>query len=203
MKKIIINIFLVLLLTCPALYSQAPKLKTNFELLDSLVSLYAGNFFEIIKSTPQGKICLKFNDHPAKWLFTNKILEKNAGRYTFLTKDTNVADCPKIEISINDLSVKYLNEPESSDSLIRISNIKVSGSVETSGKLETLPVFSKTVKDTISRNDIEYVKSVQHDFANSPVPEPKKTLFEDIIQPLIIITTAAVSILLLFTVRSN
>ncbi len=196
-------IFIFFLISCIQLHSQDSKLKTNFDILDSLVSLYSDNFYNNLKFIPGKKICIKFNEHPAKWIFESKILGKNEGRYSFQTGDTNHDNCLKLEVSINDFSIKYLNEPESSDSLIRIFNIKVTSNIELSGKLDALPQFTKTIKDTISRNDIDYVKSIQHDFANSPVPEPKKTMFEEIIQPLIIITSAAVSILLLFTVRSN
>jgi hypothetical protein len=54
-----------------------------------------------------------------------------------------------------------------------------------------------------SRKEAESLATSAGGFAHPIPPEPKKTFFEEIAEPAIVITSAIVTILLLFTVRSN
>ena len=199
----IIILFLALQMGLLAGDNSIPK--SNFIILDSLSSLAVKDFCNYIKKKQIDTACIRITPHPAKWLILNKIIsEGKTNKLQFLNADsTKNCNEPLLEISIKDLSVKYsLNSDR--DSLDRELNVNICGNMKNSnGTLEVIPDFKAVYYDKISRNDIDYVKSIQYEFSNSQVPPVERTFFEEVTEPIILVASAAVTVLLLFTVRSK
>jgi nitrogen regulatory protein PII-like uncharacterized protein len=179
--------------------------KSNFIILDSLSSLAVKDFCNYIKKKQIDTACIRITPHPAKWLILNKIIsEGKTNKLQFLNADsTKKYNFTMLEISIKDLSVKYSLYSDR-DSLYRELNVNICGNMKNgNGTLEVIPDFKVIYFDKISRNDIDYVKSIQYDFANSQVPPVERTFFEEVTEPIILVASAAVTVLLLFTVRSK
>jgi nitrogen regulatory protein PII-like uncharacterized protein len=179
--------------------------KSNFIILDSLSSLAVKDFCNYIKKKQIDTACIRITPHPAKWLILNKIIsEGKTNKLQFLNADsTKKYNFTMLEISIKDLSVKYSLYSDR-DSLYRELNVNICGNMKNgNGTLEVIPDFKVIYFDKISRNDIDYVKSIQYDFANSQVPPVERIFFEEVTEPIILVASAAVTVLLLFTVRSK
>ena len=160
-------------------------------------------FCKYISSRQIDTACIRFTPHPAKWLVMNKIISEGKNyKLQFLDADSiKNRNEPLLEISIKDLSVKYSPYIEK-DSLLREINVHISGIARNSnGIYETIPDMKAGYNDKISKNDIDFVKSMQYDFANSQVPPIERTFFEEVTEPIILVASAAVTVLLLFTVR--
>jgi hypothetical protein len=67
-----------------------------------------------------------------------------------------------------------------------------------------IPVeFEEIYQDTVSKEEINQINSEEQTFAKAEIPQEKPTVFEQIIEPLIIVTAAVITVVLLFTIRSN
>jgi len=201
---------LLILIGCSLLISgnnllafDNPTLKTNIEIIDSLLNNYSDNFAKS-QSFQKGEIIrLEITAHPAKWLLRNKLLRVITLDSCIIVNDSLKQVNKFFEISINNLSVKYLNSKLSSDSLDREILINISGLKRNNDKIEPLEEYRCLFRDRIARDNVESVDSKQYDFTTSPVPVQEKTFFEEIVQPVILITSTIVAVVLLFTVRSN
>jgi hypothetical protein len=198
-------IILILAVQFQLLANDNTTLTVNFNILDTLSSRAVKDFCNYIKSKQIDTACIKITPHPAKWLILNKIISEGKNyKLQFLDADsTRHHNETLLEISIKDLSVKYSLYTEK-DSLFRDINVIICGNIKyNNGTLETIPNIIKTYNDKISINDIDYIKSNQYDFANSQVPPVERTFFEEVAEPIILVASAAVTVLLLFTVRSK
>jgi hypothetical protein len=67
-----------------------------------------------------------------------------------------------------------------------------------------IPVeFEEIYQDTVRKEEINQINSEEQTFAKAEIPQEKPTVFEQIIEPLIIVTAAVITVVLLFTIRSN
>ncbi len=176
--------------------------KSNYDLIDSLVKSASNLIIGSARQSDNDTFRIEFNRHPAAWLVREEISKSAENRKAGLKiKDSGL---PFMEIAIKDCGVAYEIYPDDNDTLIRIINVSISGILTTKdGKIIPLPEYSSSLKDKISVNDLPFVQSAQHDFANSPVPVPPKSFFRQLAEPFIVISTAALVVVLLFTVRSH
>jgi hypothetical protein len=197
MKKIVIIIFLLSFISS---YSQSGPIK-NFRILDSLIQKQSILFAEIIKTKNINKIRLNFSENPASWLvkqhfysaFTEKKIEVN------YESDTGN---PILNVNIKTIAIDYLLYNQDNDSLIRNATVDIDANLSSSGNIEIISNGKSLFKDIISREDINFIKS-DNEFANAPVPQKKKTFFEEIAIPFVVVTTAILTVVILFTVRSG
>lgn len=110
----------------------------------------------------------------------------------------------RVEIEIADLAIRYFRYSESQDSLVREAQILTKGIVQTPTEpMSPLPVCTKILRDTIARADILAIENPGYSFTKAIVPEPEKGLLSEIAEPLVLFTVAAISVLLLFSIRSQ
>ncbi|MCL5990980.1 MAG: hypothetical protein M1419_02630 [Bacteroidetes bacterium] len=160
--------------------------------------------FDKSQSIQKGEIIgLDITAHPAKWLLSDKLIRLLAHDSCVISGDSTKNVSRFYQININNINVKYLNNSNSQDSLDREILIYISGTKRIKDKIEPLDEYKGSFMDRIARDNVESVNSKQYDFASSPVPLQEKTFFEEIVQPVILISSTIVAVLLLFTVRSN
>jgi len=110
----------------------------------------------------------------------------------------------RLNISVRDLGCRYEYCKTSNDSLIRHISLDLIFTIYTqSGKVISNDPVVYNVTDTLAFSDIVSLSLRLPDWANSPVPERKKTFFEEVAEPLAVLAAVVVSVVLLFTVRSN
>ncbi|MFC2130468.1 hypothetical protein ACFLSQ_03450 [Bacteroidota bacterium] len=198
--KYIIRLILFFLLVSVVL-SQT-QLRNNFDILDSLVKKHAENISRQILEKGINKAQIQFSEHPALRLIKQnlfEVLKKNK----FELIDTNVENSSSIDIFIKNAEIIYLNIENKEDSLERQVKVQIAGNITyNGGKVDIINEQTNIFHNVISREDIPFIKS-KYDYANAPVPEPHKTFLEEIAEPLIVVASAILVIILLFTVRSG
>lgn len=173
---IIITIFHI------SLFSQ--DLKRNIDIIDSLANLSYENLLDSLASKNTIKFIPDFNDPPVyfKSIFISKMYEL----------DFEIAG-DSIDINILKYKPKYITE---NDSVLREINFLLSSNYL--GILE-----SNSFKDKISEDDIIYVEDSEFQFDKAILRKSKSSFWDKYLEPIILIGSTLVSVLLLFTVRSS
>lgn len=195
-----IYILTALVFCCLNLNSQNTN-KKNFQILDSLIKIEAQRFAEEIAGRNIKNIEIIFNDNPATWLvkqhFYTSFKEKNIN---FL--DEKNTTNPVLNVNIKQIELQFQIYDEYVDSLFRKAVVIIDGNLNNNQTVEIIESKNLTYGDIVARADVDFIKS-DNAFANAPVPEKKKTFFEEIATPIIVVTTAILTIVILFTVRSG
>lgn len=197
MKKIAIIIFFISFSFC---FSQQRPIK-NFQIIDSLIKSQATFFAEQIKGKKLNTIKLNFSENPAQWLIKQHFYTAFKEKQIDINNNTDFSNAI-LNINIKTVSLDYSEYKLDYDSLIRIANVDIDANLSTNGNIEIINSPKYSFKDIISREDINYIKS-DNEFANASVPEKKKTFFEEIAIPFVVVTTAILTVVILFTVRSG
>ncbi len=175
------------------------SLQSNYVLVDSLTNLAGHHLLSFLHHQTIDTCSVSISAHPAHWLLLQKLV---SGKEIIIT-EMNSAHPNRAEIQIQDCAVRYFLYNESNDSLIREGQISIKGVLHKSGILNEIPQFVSIIRDTIARSDIAYLQIPSYPFTVAPIPESPKGFFTEIAEPLLFITAAAVTVLLLFTVRSQ
>ncbi|MBI5324483.1 MAG: hypothetical protein HZB41_04305 [Ignavibacteriae bacterium] len=177
--------------------------RTNYEIIDSLLDNYSNEMIKSQSLSKGEKIKFDLTQHPAKWLLYDKLLNLFINDSCIIYNDSNENINRFYEININNISIKYLNSSIFPDSVEREIYIQITGSRIIKNIIVPLRKFNAVFKDKISRDKVDSINSSQYDFASSAMPVQDKTFFDNIIQPVILISSTIVAVVLLFTVRSN
>lgn len=197
MKKSVIIFFLLSFISS---YSQSGTIK-NFRILDSLIEQQAILFADKIQAKNINKIRLNFSENQATWLVKQHFYSAFLDKKIELNQETE-QNISILNINIKDISIDYQLYINDSDSLLRAATVEIDGNLLSSGNIEIINTGKGYYKDIVSRDDINFIKS-DNEFANAPVPEKKKTFFEEIAIPFVVVTTAILTVVILFTVRSG
>jgi len=115
--------------------------------------------------------------------------------------ETAVADFDErlgLTIVIEDASTRYLATPDR-DSVERSVVVKLSSTCQ--GRTTALPIKSHRV--TMTRQNVDAFQSQQHRAAHGELPQADGSLWDDVVEPLIYVAAAAVTVVLFFTVRTQ
>jgi hypothetical protein len=142
---------------------------------------------------------LSVSPHSAAWLVKQELVSSESIRFF----EENSTQKYRLEVQIQDCAVRYFLTNDSSDSLVREGQILTKGIVHAFGSLIPIPQFSAVYRDTIARNDVALVEIPSYPFTKPPIPERSKGLLSEIAEPVLLIAAAAITVILLFTVRSQ
>ena len=183
-------------------FASENELISNFDVIDSLSQQAAKEILLRLDQNREDSITISFAPHPASWLLEQHLLNdgKNAGKL-FLSKPTGKNSA--LTINIVKAGVEY-EAVENTDSLIRKISLIVSSKLEkSSGILYGLPKITLIDEKIILRADVPIVENSPYSFARGNIPDAKRSFFEEISEPIIFISTAIITIVLLFSVRSG
>ena len=186
-----------------SLYSNV---QSNYLIIDSLLSNASVQINSKLDEKSDNKnILMNFNSHSAVWLLRQKIFKHLESRgVSIYQTEIEEKKYLKADIFIHECDVRFSNTEEDRNKLIRRIKVKISGIItEKDGLAINLPEIDYEYKDILDRDDIPLVQSNQFDFAHSPVPDAPKSFFREIAEPFIIIASAALIVVLFFTVRSG
>jgi len=201
-KQIIIvftTFFLLFVLSYQNAYTQ---IRSNFRILDSLISLATTDICNSLIADKINKTNIDFTPHSATWLI-KQTLVKTAEKFGITLKSNN-KQLTTTEISIKHCFVKYQPISNSDDSLTRICSVDISGITNLpNGTIKSLKINKYTFTDKVSKDNLVNISDTQYDFLNPIIPIKQKSFFEKITEPLIIVTSAVLVVVLFFTVRSG
>ena len=173
--------------------------KNNYDLLMDLAAKTSQSVSTYLTKQHIDSCGIHLSDHPAQSMLVQALVDTK-GKYFTSGRDSRV----NLDIEIRDIAVRYFRYTESQDSLIREAQILVRGIVASKNEaLRSLPEIGYLSRDTISRTDIRNVENPGYVYTKSPVPDPERSLLSEIAEPLGIIAVAAISVLLLFSIRSQ
>jgi hypothetical protein len=112
--------------------------------------------------------------------------------YTLLT--TRLTDC----------AVRYFRCDHDDNFLTREVSIILTATLERSdGEIIPLPRITASVRDTIARRVVSTLESRNYDFTTGSVPEPVDAFWSTVLEPVIVVGSAIITLILLFTVRTQ
>ncbi|MFM8177861.1 MAG: hypothetical protein ACKOAG_01605 [Candidatus Kapaibacterium sp.] len=169
----------------------ATVVRSNFAVMDDLCASAAQRF---TAAFPGGghvsATSLSVLPHPAAWLVRQHVVaaQERMHRGNELICEMSVVEC----------GVVYGSLPEK-DSLQRRCRVELRGIAGASviGPIEAVLV------DTIARADVPLVETPRHEAFTAMVPAPQTTLWDEILEPLLVVGALATTVVLLFTVRSQ
>lgn len=175
--------------------------KDNFNILDSMVSDASEIILSHFKSNHYKDILIKHNDHPVNNLFT-KYLLNHSNNINFYYKSENTIN--EFNLEVLNYNIRYEIYEPNKDSLTRIIELQISAYIKNeTGNYISIKIPNYYFCDVVSRDDIEIIESRHSDLTKAKVPPIPTTFFEEVTEPLIIISGAIITIILLFTVRSS
>jgi hypothetical protein len=109
---------------------------------------------------------------------------------------------PRLEC-MAEIKTEYINAESNRDLVIRTISVKTSGILSSkNGSIVSIPGMQTQKTDLVPREKIDYYNG-SRPFSKSIPPEQPTSLWQDIVQPLVIVGTAVITVGLLFTVRSK
>lgn len=205
LRNYIIIVLCLLVISAHFAYSTEKTIpKTNTELSGELLQDYLNRTISFLRSEKCDSFYLQ-KQTGEDFAFIEKLifLKTNENKITMLS-GTPKEMAPKLEVWINELNIIYQNINDNDDSLQRIIKIDISGRYTGNDhNFKELPSVKINYKDVIFRDFAPIVKNSNYPFSNPQIPEKPSGWFKDFVQPLVIIGSAAVAVLLLFTVRTN
>jgi hypothetical protein len=203
MKMILKHLILfILTIVLSFSYSISIEVKSNFDIIDSLSKKAAIQLIGQLDQNRTDSLILKLAQNPSSWLIEQHIL--NIGKKyekSFFTQDQEKLSM--LNVNIKRMNVEYFLH-NNDDSLSRRITLVIANTLEKKdGVLLGLPEISLDWNDCISRDDLPYLENNLLPLRKGNVPEPEQTFFEKIAEPVIFISTAIVTIALLFSVRSG
>ncbi len=188
-----------------AFSSESIKIKTNFDILDSLSNVAIKTIYK--NYSKQDTIFYKIIQNKSDWFIEKKLLELK-GNHTLinLNNTTNKKITSKkstIKIAIEQFDTKFNQIETSRDSLLRNCTLALNIIKNSSNEASENFDIRLSKKDTINFDDITRINTSSFEFATTSAPPKKHSFFKRILEPALLVTTVAITTILFFTVRSK
>lgn len=182
------------------------QVRRNLSITDSLMRVAAQQIQNNLTSTSgitsiHDTLRMQVTPHNAQWLIEQHLfalpiplrrLQRGDSLHTF------------VNIRPLDFGVRYFTIENNDEMVAREVQIVLTLTTEKpDGFVVRLPSATASYRDSIYRTSVPFVESQQYEFTRGAVPEPPGTLFRSLLEPLLVVASAAVVLLLLFTVRSQ
>lgn len=190
-------LFLFLLIQIQA-YSQTI---TNLEVFYNLVDSASGLLLRDLNDAK--KVNLEMNFGTDYSIFENQVRGKLIKNGIQLIGDNaDISSVVKVNFVLDNALVEY-SEPEKNGifgEFLTERKIELSGNYFISGKSQ-INDFNLVEKETINVEDVEKIENRSYPFTQGDLPpEP---FFSSLLEPIVAISAAAVTVILFFTVRSK
>ena len=202
-KRKINTVHLIVIFNLFTIFTLFAQVKTNLEVVESLVDTSAKNIVKNIKETNNKELNLKFiasNDYSI--LQTELISELQKNDFEILN---NKKEQQTLNYTLNNAGVKYKNIFK--DGILgaylveRESAINGSFFIEHNGRVGKVIKFNYTQSDTVLYDDIKSLDNIAYQFTSAELPS--EPFFSSLLEPTIAIGTAAIAVYLFFNIRSK
>lgn len=182
-------------------YSLAQS-KTNLEIFYSLTDSISGKISSTVTESPK-EIKVKFNLGEYDYIFSNQIISSLQKNGFTVHPENNNTDIPSINIVMDMTKVEYgeiFRDGMFGDLLLE-RKISIAGNFTLVASSYNYFPFTFSFSDTISVGEIPALENESFPFSQGNIPaEP---FLSSLIEPAIVLSTAAVSVILFFTIRSK
>ena len=193
--------FFILLCFFIILNQGYSSLRSNLDIFDSLSRNIAEKFIksDIIRDYDTLSFSITGKND---FLIRKHILNQyNKLNIVLIESDTSSIG-NHLKVVIDEMKVS-LNNSYEKETYQRKVKVRYTFFLKTKGITKSPVEFEETYQDTVKKEEINQINSYEHIFARAEIPKETPTVFEQIIEPLIIVTAAVLTVVLLFTIRSN
>lgn len=178
-----------------------PQTKTNLEIVYSLLDQSADKIDSVLKGE-NNSFSFKFNSPPDYQFLRAKILDSFIKRSYNIKQENGSAN---LEYNITNISTSYgesFKDGFFGDYYVERS-VVVQGSaiISNSGKNFSSIDFNETYRDSVRIEEITALENESLPFTKSQIPPPP--VFSNLLEPIIVVGTLIVTVILLFTIRSK
>lgn len=206
--KLLFNIFktkginsYLIISACFLLNAQAfPQSNTNLDIFYTMADSSVNNFISNIpQSSENVGVVLNLGDSYS--IFSNRIIN------TLTTSGRKFTDEKNGDVNVNyvidEISVEYgeiFRDGLFGDYMVP-RNLQLRGNYLLNGRLSLFREFTYSFTDTIKYDEIDLVENESFEFTKGKVPaEP---FFTSLLEPVVAVGTAALAVILFFTIRSR
>lgn len=194
------------LLVCVANVSIAQPIPRSIRVITDLVEKWTDDNIGIAGAADNGDtLVLDVLSHPdADWV--RSIISERAttahGRVVRSEARSVQGDVrPRLEVGIVDLSTRYQNI-EATDSILRVITVDIKvRRVDGVTTDRVIAPLSNQIRCT--RASALEAESSQHNASHGTLPPMPHSFWDDVLEPVVFIAAAAVTVILLFTIRSQ
>jgi hypothetical protein len=179
--------------------------RENIALLDSVARHYADTLAHDVATRSFTDFRILISQHPAAERLRQHIMSRTNSSVAINQPTSHIDNALTVlDLYIADYAIRYALHETSTDSLVRDAHLAVNTTLTTPGGTSLpFPDYDITLRDTIARTDIPFIESRQYLYGQAPIPDRPSGFYSDIVEPLIIVSSALITVLLLFTVRSQ
>lgn len=191
------TIVLVLLVCgCTTMHAQAPS---TADVLQAHIRAWAEARTPMLGSN----VTLDVAEHPDKPWFEAAMITALRDRGVDAIRGY---EGPRLRIVLVDVSTRY-DRTDHPDSVSRLVTARLyEERIDADGRavpLRTSDTATWQRTDVLGRDQVNALQSTQHPAMHGDVPPPPRDLWDDILEPVVYVAAAAVTVVLLFTVRSK
>jgi hypothetical protein len=198
MKQVALLLF-VFSLSISISWSNA-SVKTNKNIIDSILTAVSHQFLSQLQTTGLKELKMTAQDNSNDY-FLNFTLQKILDNSKIQLENTKDEPYPYFKFFVSNFEIKY----EDISNLIErtiVFDISIF-QVEKDGSIKEIVSSKNTYKDKISDDNFPYIEDNNFPFTKGKFPPTKKSFFDEILEPVIVITASVLSVFLFFSVRSK
>ncbi len=197
-----IKYFLYILLFILSIQSSNARISTNAESLELLSKSAIGLIIENINLPESSIIVYSISQNLPDFLLEKDLLSFK--QFYFFSADLkNIPEnANKLTISTKEFNIEYLESPN--NSIERNSKLDLTAILEMPNGQRILIADTVITNNTVMDIDLaERLNTAAPRFAKGQLPNRKRSVYEKIIQPAMVITAAVLTVVLFFSVRSK
>lgn len=170
---------------------------TNVFIIDSLLNISIENLAKNNNLINLKELELQINDTPLKSKIETFFLDKFSDKSFFYQNNNNI---PIISYNLEDIIIDY--EQTNDNFINRKIELKINCILKSNDRIILLKKDSLIYNDTIPFDLLEQIQSSIHQYDKGKIPERKTSFFQKVLMPIIYISTAAITLIILFNARS-
>lgn len=200
MRQIFLVLIIFLLFGLKSLSSESIDIPTNKEIFSSFLNEFIDT---LTKSTTYKNFLLRIQAHPISDFIENDIVGNLSpiGYKFFLS---NCDTCTVVQIGINkfETSYKRIKREKPTNLVIRKIELELVCLLKPPKSTIDALNFKKSYTDTLTTENLDWIERDGYPFTGERPKEPENFL-KKYFEPIIIIGSSALAIILFFTVRSK
>lgn len=195
--KTLLTVMLGVVCLVSAVAQTAGDLPHTIDVIEASVRDLADTMISRCDLAPGSAVPLFVRQHPdADWI--RSLMQRRFEERGIPTTSVTDQASPGVSVVIENASTRYVPS-SASDSVER--SIVVQLSAECKGR--PLALAPLTHRAMMARQNVDAYQSRQHMATHAPLPHPESSVWDDILEPLIYVAAAAVTVVLFFTVRTQ
>jgi hypothetical protein len=210
MKHVLFVLTILLCVGCSQSQGQPSTVvqaKTNWELLEGVVSHLTREIVNGVELRPHEQVLLRVGKSENSWMVENKLIDvlRGAGADVFVSSGSKSDSMTIGEFNVLDLKLQYIRvfEIREEKCVEREASVRVSGKVYRVGDGKVLwgNTVGRTQTDTVRIDDMPNLEDPSIKVTHADLPE--QGIFSSVIEPVLVIAASVIIIFLFFAVRSG